>query len=75
MGNVILCGQRCVIAHIQRHAASPIMLMDILSHDQLRLVKERQFPWTPKVFFPLFFVARQKVENILVLFSIYKVNQ
>lgn len=50
------------------------MLMDILSHDQLRLVEEHQFPWTPTVFFS-FFVARQKVENILVSFSIYKVNQ
>lgn len=39
--------------------------MEILSHDQLRLVEEQWFPWAPTVFFFPFFVARQEVENKL----------
>lgn len=41
---------------LQRHAASPITLMDILSHDQLRLVEEQQFQWTATVPPPLPFL-------------------
>lgn len=57
-----MCAKVCGIER-QRHAATPITLMDILSHDQLRLVEDCQFPVPPPHTHTQKLAARQEEEN------------